>query len=363
MASKQKKASGNKGEWSEFYAFLKLLVDRKLYAADKDLRRMDDLFYPVLKVVRSERKNERIYDTSTQGKIKFLEGDKVIVVKSSEISSKLKNIFERIKLENQTFGIKEAGMLMDALHCSTLKASSIKKSDIVLLLSDIRNRQSEQVGFSIKSMVGGAPTLLNAVPATNFIYKIKGLPKKSIKQINKIETSSKIKDRLRAIRDAGGTLEYVGIQSDIFEDNLFKVDSAFPGILGEIVKMYYEGSKSEIADLVEELAKKISFGPRVKSRSDFYEYKVKNLLQAVALGMTPSKLWNGSFDAQGGYIIVKDDGELVCYHVYNQDKFRSYLFENTRLDTPSSSKFEFGSIYAEKGGYFIKLNLQVRFLK
>jgi hypothetical protein len=26
---------GNKGEWSEFYAFLKLLSDRKLFAADE----------------------------------------------------------------------------------------------------------------------------------------------------------------------------------------------------------------------------------------------------------------------------------------------------------------------------------------
>ena len=29
--------SGNKGEWSEIYIFLKLLDDGKVYAADKDM--------------------------------------------------------------------------------------------------------------------------------------------------------------------------------------------------------------------------------------------------------------------------------------------------------------------------------------
>ena len=36
--------SGNKGEWSEVYAFLKLLGEGKLYGADSDLKRKDDIF-------------------------------------------------------------------------------------------------------------------------------------------------------------------------------------------------------------------------------------------------------------------------------------------------------------------------------
>ena len=32
------KLSGNKGEWSEIYAFLRLLEVKKLYAADAELR-------------------------------------------------------------------------------------------------------------------------------------------------------------------------------------------------------------------------------------------------------------------------------------------------------------------------------------
>jgi len=42
----------NKGEWSEFYTFLRLLADGKLYAADSDLNKIEDLYYPILKIIR-----------------------------------------------------------------------------------------------------------------------------------------------------------------------------------------------------------------------------------------------------------------------------------------------------------------------
>jgi HpaII restriction endonuclease len=83
----------------------------------------------------------------------------------------------------------------------------------------------------------------------------------------------------------------------------------------------------------------------------------------VALGMTPGKEWDGFTKTHGGYIIVKEDGEIVCYHLYNRDEFQEYLYNNTRLETPSTSRHKFGSIYTENGSRYIKLNLQIRFLK
>ena len=32
-----KQTKGNKGEWSEFYAFIKILTDKKVFAADENL--------------------------------------------------------------------------------------------------------------------------------------------------------------------------------------------------------------------------------------------------------------------------------------------------------------------------------------
>ncbi|NLB89535.1 MAG: HpaII family restriction endonuclease, partial [Syntrophomonadaceae bacterium] len=38
--------TGNKGEWSEVYTFFKLLSDGRLYAADADLNKIEDIYYP-----------------------------------------------------------------------------------------------------------------------------------------------------------------------------------------------------------------------------------------------------------------------------------------------------------------------------
>ena len=48
------KLSGNKGEWSEIYVFLRLLETGKLYAADAHLNKMSNVFYNIINIVRAE---------------------------------------------------------------------------------------------------------------------------------------------------------------------------------------------------------------------------------------------------------------------------------------------------------------------
>ncbi len=48
------KLSGNKGEWSEIYAFLRLLEVKKLYAADAELNKKDYMFYNIINIIRTE---------------------------------------------------------------------------------------------------------------------------------------------------------------------------------------------------------------------------------------------------------------------------------------------------------------------
>jgi len=76
----------------------------------------------------------------------------------------------------------------------------------------------------------------------------------------------------------------------------------------------------------------------------------------------PSKVWSGVLDATGGYLIVKSDGEVLCYHIYNRNEFEDYLFYNTKLETASSTRHDFGTIYKQNNQLYFKLNLQIRFL-
>lgn len=60
-------------------------------------------------------------------------------------------------------------------------------------------------------------------------------------------------------------------------------------------------------------------------------------------------------------MIVKESGEVVCYHIYNRNEFQEYLIRNTRFDTPSVTKHGFAQAYEKEGKAFIKLNFQIRF--
>ena len=141
------------------------------------------------------------------------------------------------------------------------------------------------------------------------------------------------------------------------------VDSRMPEILAYLVYVYYTERFSRISDLTPFLAEYNPCKFSVSAEHPFYEQKIKNLLVAAALGMNPSSVWNGTPDVTGGYIIVKADGELVCYHIYNWNDFQEYLYQNCKFDTPSTSRHQFGKLYpdTESGDVCMNLNFQIRF--
>ncbi len=114
----------------------------------------------------------------------------------------------------------------------------------------------------------------------------------------------------------------------------------------------------------------------ITNNHNYYSYKIKRLLTDIALGMLPTRVWTGKLDATGGIIIVKEDGDLVYYHIYNKNEFQDYLINNCRLEQASTSEddnnpgyskigktksYKFGWVYEENEELFIKLNFQIRF--
>jgi hypothetical protein len=134
-------------------------------------------------------------------------------------------------------------------------------------------------------------------------------------------------------------------------------------ILSEIVYLFFTSDHSKIVDLVNKISILNPLDFNIETNHPFYNYKIKRFLTDIALGMMPSKVWTGQFDATGGYLIVKEDGEVLCYHIYNRNEFEDYLLNNTKLETASSTRHDFGSVYKVDNMQFIKLNLQIRFLK
>lgn len=77
--------------------------------------------------------------------------------------------------------------------------------------------------------------------------------------------------------------------------------------------------------------------------------------------MVPGSAWDGNYDANGGYLIVLSSGEIISYHIFDKKEFEDYLFNNTKLETPSASRYGIGEVYSNYRSKAIMLNLQIRF--
>lgn len=356
---------GNKGEWSEIYALFKLLGDTQLFTGDADLNKIETIFYPIIKIIRKESTGDVSYQ---------LNGNLVIVIGGKEkleipvatFATQAASLLSQIKTSTgAAFSIPEVEAFMLSINCHSIAEKSTSKSDIRIVIHDKRINQAAELGFSIKSQLGGDSTLFNSNKRkTNFIYKINNLSQDThgVERINAINPStSKIKKRIEEIIANGGNLTFHAVEGHVLKNNLTLIDSLLPHILAEIILDYFSSGFSTVKDLTRLIDQRNPLNFDMQHAHSFYEYKIKHFLTDSALGMTGSKVWTGVYDVTGGYLIVKNNGDVLCYHIYNRNQFEDYLFSNTKLDTPSSTRHEFGTIYEENGEFFFALNLQVRF--
>ena len=182
--------------------------------------------------------------------------------------------------------------------------------------------------------------------------------------MNDFNTCSKnFSKKFEVLKEKNCDIEYYSMENEMFESNLLLIDGDLPKICAEMLKLYYSAGIRLIRESLDALYESNPMKYDLSKGHPFYEYKFKKLLSECALGMLPSKVWDGTADATGGYIIVREDGEVLCYHLFNRNEFEGYLIDNTKFETGSTSRHDFGSIYKTNGEYFLKLNLQVRFIK
>jgi hypothetical protein len=160
---------------------------------------------------------------------------------------------------------------------------------------------------------------------------------------------------------------FESVVDPVFEQNLKMIDTSFPRILADTLMHAYLGGELALEDavrspaLLEELSRALSLPLPMVER--IVKHKIKELLRQSALGMNPGRQWEGQVEAHGGWIIVKESGDVVCFHVLNDDDFREYLLAGTKFDTPSMTRHHAGYVYKQKDENFAKLrlSLQVRF--
>ncbi|WP_018690518.1 HpaII family restriction endonuclease [Ahrensia kielensis] len=354
--------AANKGEWSELLVFVKVAYDAFIFMSDAKLQPIPDKRLKVDNIVRGDV-IFRVSDPNTIFRSAPL--DQEVQISKPQLAGKITHFTDEIIAASGAFKSQWGNNLLDEFHLSKVKADANKKADIDLTVSDPKTLLKSEAGFSIKSYLGNPSTLLNASrDNTNFQFRIEGFTGDS-NTINQISGSSKIRDRITAIIEGGGRFVFSKSKGDVFNRNLMKIDSLMPSILGNLTLanciVVKQGKK--ISDVVHSTElQRLNSNLPIDLGADLIAYKVKMLLLDIALGMVPTKVWDGRQTADGGYIVVKDTGDLVCFHVYNFGDFSDYLFDNTKFDTPSTTRHNFGFLYMEDGELFFDINCQIRFV-
>lgn len=347
----------NKGEWSELYAICKMLYDQMVDVCDKDLKPTNQKI-KILKLLMRSILGDSEYNVDGR-----VNGDVAIfyngqLEKSANLSKNLiiSILNEIVAGSGASFNVPSGEVAMKELMLDDFKATSYEKSDIETYSIMPHEEIARQVGFSVKSQIGSPATLLNASESTNFIYEVEGFTG-DIDVVNAIETRSKIKDRIQYIFEHNGEFVFHGMTNQAFQRNLEMTDSNLPEIISGLLMVFFVGQGTRtVRGLIE------AYTDFFNDKSpELVSKKVKDFLSNITLGMIPTREWDGS-ELGGGCIFVKDDGNLVCFTLYDMDEFKEYLINNTKFETASTTRHRFGSLYKQGDDLLFNLNLDIRFI-
>ncbi len=368
----------NKGEWAEFYVMMKLLGEGKLYTANKLLQKNYQSYLDVLKIIRQECESqvlEYIID----------EANAVVIVKPQDSEAVLatmpvadfneyaKMLFDGIK-DVKGSSVPAPDPVCDfakVIYVSKPKAPAVKalkkqfggKNDIFIEVRDGQTAIVSIMGFSIKSKFGQNPTLFNAGSSSQFLYKLTGCNDTMMEEFNAItENGGRGWSKCKAyLADHGISMEFAHTQNPIYNANLFLVRESMAKIMAWCVKDRLIDSPGHF-EVMETVERMIAANPLgVPGARVYYEKAIKDFLMAGFTGMTAGKEWDGKEQVNGGYIVVMDDGDVICYHSSDRESFRDYLYRNTHFEYVSADKYVWSRIIKIDGEYYLPLNLSVRF--
>jgi type II restriction enzyme len=280
-------------------------------------------------------------------------GAALVRISKNEIKPKLSAFFDELLLQTDSsaFILTTGNELMNLIRKDKLSASSALTSDLHLVLEDYETKsETPKKGFSIKSEIGSPATVFNASHSTNLTYKVIGIGKPPT--FSKV---SAVKTNIETLRNAGFELKFEKFDNPIFETSLKNIDSNLPHYLAEVLLAYTYSTTTKMKRVCE-----IAF-PSADPDSEFKVQKVKKFLSAASMGLKAATVWSGYPEDFGGMLLVKRDGDVLFYYLYNMKKFEEYLFNNLRFETPSAPRHGFGQVYEDNHEYFLKLNLQIRY--
>lgn len=368
----------NRGEWAEFYVMMRLLGEGKLYTADKILRKNYKSYLDILKIIRQECESQVleyiIDDDNSVVTIKDQDSDKILAsIAKSDFCKYAWELFNGIK-DAKGITIPAPDSVCEfakVIYVSKPKAPSVKalkkqfggKNDIFIEVRDGQTSLISVMGFSIKSKFGQNPTLFNAGSSSQYLYKLSGCNDIMMDEFNAISDKGGRGWSIckQYLHDCGITMQFERTQNPIYNNNLMLVRESMAKIMAWCVKDRLIDADNNYG-VMETVERMIAVNPlKVSSPQIYYEKAIKDFLMAGFTGMTAGKEWDGREQVNGGYIVVMDDGDVICYHSNDRESFREYLYRNTFFEYVSADKYSWSRITKIDNEYYLPLNASIRF--
>ena len=354
-----------KREWGELYAFFRLLADGYVHAGMADGKKNEALKWPVAMVQREEHDGTRQY---------IIEKENIHIVGESvdkripreDFATVAELVFDAVKQSKEYDVMSPDGVeeFLDEVAIFDLEAKTDDRTDFYVAFYDVN---APLVGFCVRSRLSLMFPLLDGGRTANFKFEQTGV-KFATPTVNKVNAFGEEEDvagRMLMIERLGGNLKFNDAADKVFRSNLGMIDLHFPRVLGEMCRaMHLEGMTkvNELTEYIKQL-NPLKIKDELITKHRYYEHKMKEFLLALALGMRPAKLYNGTDSAVAGFLMVDAQGEVVCYQKADRQTFADFLYNNTRLEKGPTAKDKYGYLEKENGVYYFKLNLKIGLVK
>lgn len=354
-----------KKEWSEIYSVLRLLSDGAVYAGTSEVKRNEAEYLPVAMLQREEHDGTRCY--IVEGDDIHIKGEKIDkLVPREDFGEAAGRILKAMKESSDDSVESPEGVeeFLDEVLIYDLEAKTDDRTDYYLSFYTV---DTPPIGFCVRSRIGLLVSLLDGGRSANFKFELTGVKfaVPTVNKVNALESPNEVVDRMLMIERLGGILKYNDVSDKVFRSNLLMIDLHFPRLLAEMLRVMQLDGVTKVSELVEKMKEinPLKIKDELINKHGFYEFKMKQFLLALALGMRPAKIYNGVDSAVSGFIFVDGNGQLLCYRKSDKETFEDFLYYNTRLEKGSVEKDKYGYLERENGVYYFKLNLKIGLLK
>lgn len=187
-----------------------------------------------------------------------------------------------------------------------------------------------------KKSTGSACGAVNAnKDNTNFRFKVSGkINDEIMEKFNGIfdcKGHAAIGERMHFLKESKCGLKFIKTCKDTAERNLILSGGIeLPEIVGAMLKFYYfenevKTENSNCAAALNYIVSKNISGYKYSDNYAIYERKNGTLLYDMFCGMRLSTDWNGKSSVNGGYIVIKNDGDVVAFHSTIADESKQFL--------------------------------------